>query len=402
MPPDAPGAAAPPEVASPPVPAEGPASPPPKGSDAAIAAARQRLQEGKPLVEAPEPVSEPAAPEAATGEQPPTEPTGEEAAPEEDVPEETAEEAPPEEPEQPSVTLRGLADRGEQDLELIVPDVETHDRINRLQNEAEVGRRVRDERQQLSRQRQQLDDVQDQIAVDPTGFVMQHLPDEHRVDIAMQLFLDPAVLTKVQEQLAAQENPLSLTDILDSPDNLRLMQAELRASRAELREQLRSRVEERKTLAANAQKVITELDKLIPETVTGVNRDRLFQDALRDIQDRAERLNLKQLDPQDVRLIVAARFREMGIAFRGTEEGGQPARPASGQPAAPKPGKTAQQFQQVKEAKRAAAATAPAGVGAPAARPRPDLPVSQKDGKDTERVIQVMRKEGIRKALGLS
>ncbi len=393
--------------------AEAPAAPP--GTSDAIAAARERLADGKPVVEGAEPPAgegepppgegEPAAegePQPTEEGEPPPEPTAEEAAAATAAAAAAAAAAEPP-PEPFLVTLPGLEERGEEPIELETGDKETFERINRLKNGYVSGQQLKAGHDENARKAADLVEVEDAISIDPTGFVLEHIPEQLQSEIAMQLLFEPSVLAKIAEKLGAGENPTSLSEILENPDTLRITQAELKNQRLELRDQLRVHNEDQKAMRANGEAIATEIQSLIPEEITGSKRNLLFGDALRDVKDRCTRLKLRKLDPRDVKLIVADRFREQGIDFakpRTNGEGSSPTRaaPTPGQPAAAATGgeRTGTELVQARAVRRAAAASAPAGAGAPAAKPRPELPPT------TEGRIALIRKIGLRAALGRS
>ncbi len=395
---DAPGSAAPAAPAGAPAAADAPAAP--RGTQQAIEDARQRLQDGKPLTPGTETdgeagaSAEQAGGEAedttAAGDKPGGEaPTGEQAAAE-------GEQAAGEEEAKFTVTLPGMEERGEKPIELEAPDEETFNRLNRLQNEATIGRGVKQAQREIQRSQGELRELEDKIGIDPSGFVLEQMQEGDRTEIAMQLFFEPAVLDAIQAKLKAAGVEGGIADVLESPDALRTLRAELKASRLEMRDRLRQSNDQRRAMQANAERAMQEIERLIPESVTGEQRELLFRDAIRDVKERVQRLGLTQIDPEDVQLLVSARFRQMGISPAAAGNGGSQPKPgAPGQPAAPA-GRTAEQLKQAREARRAAAAPAPAGVGAPAAKPRPDLP------KTTEERIKLARKVGLRSLLGRS
>lgn len=404
-----PGSAAPaPETGTP---AAAPEAPAPQGTQGAVEAARQRLEQEQPLV----PEGEAGQPDPnAEGDQPPAEgdqsaaegeqPTGEEPPAGEEPPPEGEEPVAEEETETRTITLDGLEERGEQPIELEAPDEESFNRLNRLQNEAQIGRQVKQERRQLQRSQQELMEVEDMIAVDPTGFVLERVPETVRTEVAMQILFQPQVLEAIEQRLSsneaiqellgeeAEDGRVGLGGVLGNRLALRTLRAELEAGRLKMQGELRTQHETRRAMQQNAESVAGEIDRLIPETVTGEQRELLFRDALRDVKERITRLGLQKIDPQDVALIVSDRFRRQGIDLSANGSRGRTG-PAPGQPAAPR-GKTAEQLKREREIKRAAAATAPPGAGAPAAKPRPDLP------KTTAERIKLARKVGLRRLLG--
>jgi hypothetical protein len=300
------------------------------------------------------------------------------------------------------VTLPGLPERGEEPIELEAPDEETYNRLNRLANEAAIGRQVREERRALQAQRQELAQVEDMIALDPTGFILSRIPESVRTDVAMQLLFQPEVLAAIEKRLQENdavkeflgEGDVSLTAVLNDRLALRTLRAELEADRLRMQAKLREQLEQRRAVQAAAERIAAEVDRLIPPDITGERREQLFQDAIRDVRERLERLQVNEVDPHDVRLIVSERFRRLGIQPARIENGGPEGGQAPGRAAA-SPSRTGQQFVQARNAKRAAAATAPAGAGAPAARPRPDLP------KGTDARIKLAREKGLAALLGL-
>lgn len=408
-----PGSAAPAPETGTPAAADAPAS---QGSQALIDAARERLAKGERLIPGTSgesqvgPEDEPPGDEP-TGDAPPAEaqgtpPEGDETPPEETPPE--GEDTPPEEPtgeetEGFTVTLEGLEERGEQPIELEAPDEESFNRLNRLQNEATIGRQVKQERRQIQRAQQDLMEVEDMIAIDPTGFVLERVSETVRTDVAMQLLFQPQVLQAIEERLSSneaiaellgeEEGQAGLASVLGNRLALRTLRAELEAGRLKMQGELRTQHETRRAMQQNAQSVAVEIDRLIPETITGEQRELLFRDALRDVKERITRLGLKQIDPQDVQLMVSDRFRRQGIDLSANGNRGTPRGSAPAPTAAPK-GKTAEQLKRDRDLKRAAAATAPPGAGAPAAKPRPDLP------KGTAERIKLARKLGLRALLG--
>lgn len=260
-------------------------APPARQSTAgAITAARQRLADGGSIVEPAAEVAESVAASAEAGL--------------EDL----------------TITLEGLPERGEQDVELEAPDAETFRVLNRLQQEAVVGRQVKQERRGIEDLQRELTEVEDMIAADPAGFVLgEHVPEHVRTDVAMQLLFEPGTLEAIDQQLRERGLEGGLAEVLEDPESLRVHRAESRARRLEMRDTLRAQNEARKAMQATARRVAAEVDRLIPQHITGEERERLYADAVGDLQDRARRLGLTQLDPSDVRLIVAARLRQHGI-----------------------------------------------------------------------------------------
>lgn len=297
-----------------------------------------------------------------------------------------------------TVELPGLEERGEEPIDLELPDKETAVRIQRLKNDAAIGRQVKMERRAIERENEKIDVVEDQLTTDPAGFILDRVEAGTRVDVAMQLLFAPGVIEAIDEKLKEQGSENGLMTVLDNPDAQRVLKAELKSSRYELREKLRAQADERKAVRAAATKVATQIESLIPDSVEGEKRSELFNSAMNDLSERCRRLRINNLDPEDVMLLVGNKLRAAGIQT-GVQ---RPAGNGDGKPAAKPPvtGPTAEQIRKAQERKAGAAAAAPAGAVAPAAKPRPAMPKTD-DGNETEAAISTIRKVGgLRAALG--
>jgi hypothetical protein len=241
----------------------------------------------------------------------------------------------------------------------------------------------------MERQFSMLEEVEDQIAMDPSGFVLDRVAPDARVDVAMQLLFDPGVLEEMQDRIVKAGVEGGIAALLESPEALRVTRAELKAARLETRETLRGAATERKAARESARRVATQIEQMIPEQIVGERREQLYQAALQDVSERCRRLRIVNLEPEDVALLVGDRFRREGIT--PAPAGGKKEAAPGGAPA-PK-GRTGEQFTQASAARKTAAAVAPAGAGAPAARPRPTLP-SSTDGHETEARLKFIREHG--------
>jgi hypothetical protein len=209
----------------------------------------------------------------------------------------------------------------------------------------------------------------------------------------MQLLFDPGILEAVQETLAKKHGfDGGLANLLENPDNLRVLRAELKADRLELRDTMRTQAEGRREQRANSLRVAAQIESMIPETIVGEQRDKLYSDALNDLSARCKRLGISKLEAEDVTVLVGSRLRQAGITVAPAKDAGKNGKTAAATP--PAPGRTAAEFEKARQAKLKAAAAAPAGVGAPAAKPRPEMPPT------TEGRIALIRKIGLKAALG--
>lgn len=292
-----------------------------------------------------------------------------------------------------TVKLEPLAEKGEEPLEIEAPDEETYNRLNRMQNEAAIGRQVRQERRVLERQTDLLESVEDQISMDPTGFITERVSEEVRPQVAMQLLFTPGVLEAVQDHLAKAGYEGGITGLLDNPEGLRTLRAELERDQLKLEKVMRQEADGRKAARANAQRIAAQIEKMIPDSIVGTQREKLYNETVSELSVRAKKLGIAKLDDEDVEYLVGVRLRQAGIRPtppQSGKAGEQPGR--AGASAATGP--TADKLKADQAARRRAATAAPAGAGAPAARARPEL------APTTEGRIAQARKFGLRRLLG--
>ncbi len=398
--PDAPGGGGAAAPAAPAPAAGAPAAPAapaaPKGTADLIGEARARLAKGEPLVPPAKPADPPAGGEGGKPADPPakpadpaTPPAGELAPAKPGAEGDAGGEGEDGKGEESKFVVKLPPGReGEKELELELPDEETFNRVNRWKNGYNELQGVKGVQQEIQRDREEITDIEDRLAVDPAGFLLDSIPVETRENVARNLLFDPEVWPLIEEDIRKS---------LESEEARELISTRAAKDRLEMKDTLRERATQRRDRQKNARAIMVKVDSLIPKEFDGTKRAALFRDAVGDVQKRLERLGVNEVDPEDVILMVAARFREHGIDLRAIAGGGAPA------PAAPAPGKpaagggaqpTAEELRRASDRRKAAAATAPAGAGAPAAKPRPELPAT------TQERIDLARKIGIRAMLG--
>jgi len=401
----------------------------PKGTADAIQDARQALAERGTILpegEAPEGETEEqrtareaaaaetpeqkAAREAAAGQQPPTPAEGEDAehplritlvsgegeeakelafdAPSQEVFEAlSAALAPEEDHDELVVKYPGLAERGEQDIEVELPDAEALERHRRLVNDATVGRQVKQERRAIDRQREQIEAFDEAIEQDPVGVVLERTKPETRAEIVWQALLTPGVLEEVQARLA-KEQVDSLDGLMQDPQLLRALRAEASDARKTMQERVRTTVAAKREATAAARRVADQVEAALPSHLEGADRDRVYNGALDYLRENLGNVPAAAIKPALVSAFITDYLQSQGIAL-------QPAGPDNGkQPAAAKlpqmPAKTGKQFTQAAAVRRSAAATAPAGAGALPSKARPALPES------TDERIAFLRTHGLK------
>ncbi len=283
-------------------------------------------------------------------------------------------------------------------FEIEVDSQEAAERLNQLRNGYMNGQQVREARAEIERAQHELEDVISLMETDPVGFIVQHLPEETQDKIAFFLLTNPAVWERVRDRVAQ----------LEDPDGFRIAQAEARAERLEMRERFRQIKAAREEARQNARELIGAIEKMIPEIIDGERREQLIRDARQDLREYVARHNVDRIEISDLPLILQARLRLNGIdpiaAARalheptnrqraGTTPRPGPTGPANGQP--PTAQRTAEQLIKAAAKKRAVAAVAPAGAGAPIANRAP-LP----RGHTLKERLALARERGLSALLG--
>lgn len=283
------------------------------------------------------------------------------------------------------------SDDPDYEIELPHEAQEAAERLAQLRNGYLRGEEVRAAREQVLAREAALEERMDSILVDPVGFVGQHLDPTDRAKLALHLLTDPGIrqltLTLGQEQATVEE---LLARTLD-PNDLPRLQSELRVLRADERDERRTMLEERRQIRQLANVAKSVMHALIPPTLPEEARPLFLRDAANDLLLAARQSESGMVHPRDVPRLLWPRLRALGMteeqvqaALDGLQQshGTRPrdwqngqfrptdAPPASG-PAAPTgprrvPAKpTIQQLREA-SARRAGAATAPPGAGAPA------------------------------------
>jgi hypothetical protein len=370
---------------------------------AEAAAETPEQQAAREAAEAAETPEQQAAREAAAGEHPfrvtLTSGEGEEAkelafdAPNEEVFQELSKRlAPEEDHDELLVTYPGLAERGEQDIQVELPDGEALERHRRMVNDAQVGRQVKTERRAIDRQREQIESFDDAIEQDPVGVLLERTKPEIRAEVVWHALLTPGVLEELQARLA-KEQVESLDGLMQDPQLLRALRAEASDARNTMRERVRTTTAAKREASAAARRVSDQVEAALPSHLEGDDRDRVYSGALGFLRENLGSLPAAAIKPALVAAFLTDYLQAQGIALQpvGPGNGKLPVAPKAPQVAA----KTGAQFTQAAAARRSASAAAPAGAGALPSKARPALPES------TAERIALMRKQGIARTLGL-
>jgi hypothetical protein len=250
----------------------------------------------------------------------------------------------------------------------VAPDQEAAEALRRLAKGYLRGEEVERHYAELDARQTNLDEVEQLIEVDPVGFVVDRVHPDHRAKIALQLIADPTVWDTVASEV----------EKLLNPQERRLVQAELKADRLTLRDQLRQSREETQGYRRNVAELRQALFAVVPNTLTNDQVEVFLRDAFSDIRQYADTHNLKKLDPAHLPIVLRERFEAWGvnpveaarlIASRATRAAGGPPAPRAAAPSQPAPARrvTSADLTRGDQARRAVAAAAPAGAGAPPA-----------------------------------
>lgn len=298
-----------------------------------------------------------------------------EEAPEEETPE--PEETPEETPEF-KVVLKGHTDRGEDDLELVLPDAEAVERFNRAVNDG-LRRKDYDAKMQTVAQKEaEVQEFFTALEHNPIGTVLNAIPKEASLEVARALVAEHWDTLFPDLQQFSQDPTRVRETRLDSRE--RSMQADRQA-----REAIES------TRRANA--IMSATEALVPDEVAPTIRQQFIEDAERDLIKLASRG--VAISPETVAQQLQDRIRMYGFAAQAPVKAVKPvvAKRVGDSPKATPSVEQAKQAQtrtkSVIKAQKTAASIPPAGRGAAVVR-KPLL-----SGKETiEEATQILLRQG--------
>lgn len=266
---------------------------------------------------------------------------------------------------------------GEAELEIVVSDQNTADRINTLR--AGAMRREEYNRRLASVERAQAEVAafDDAISIDPIGVVMERMGGENKVHTLKALLTDPEVLAVLsQDELfagAIQWDETALALATERVKNLRY----------EIRDRLSAVHSTRSARQKLAGDVLAVIERIPPAGWSEDQADQFVSDAFNDVKEYIARHGHQTFALDDLPLVLQRRLRSLGmnplevsqrLAAEPKDGGGGGSKVAPA--AAPSPERPAAQPRQVKtaaELKAAAlarekAAAIPTGAhGAPVA-----------------------------------
>lgn len=219
----------------------------------------------------------------------------------------------PKEVEEPAVEMVKVSlpgSRPDQDDELEV-DPKTAETLQRLKKGYLRGEQVQQERAALSQQRAEVNDLLDRIEFDPVGLMREHVSDDVKPDLVLQVLADPAILgQKVwlgKEEVSVRDALMLLLDENDS----KWVRPELEKKGFQLKEDLRVRAEKRTNDRRTADAIERSVEACLPESMEDAQRELFRSDALRDLAQMMR--DGVRLTPTNLPLALEARFAAFGI-----------------------------------------------------------------------------------------
>jgi len=251
---------------------------------------------------------------------------------------------------------------GEVELDLEVEDEETRAALVEMQNDlariSDVDATVERTRESaLKNQRDSvaLQQIEEELRLDPAGYIGDRVHPSIRVELAKSLLLDDEVLQAVED---------TLTKWIDDPSQRQVDAAERKATRVEQKEMFRAQRERVRADQENATAVFDKIMEITPADMDHATAKMWHTDAITEIQQHVRDNDIEKLDPEQIPHILAARMQLYGI--------GTTARVVRAQPADERGKDLEKQLKAAKEmpdrirkrvSKRKTVATTPSGAG---------------------------------------
>lgn len=249
------------------------------------------------------------------------------------------------------VVLKGLADRGEEDIEIDVADEDTALRLRRLQNDgmrkAEYDKAMSVHEEETS----ELAELRAQAEANPVGFMVGMIQPDRRLEVAR------ALLTECFEELKPD-----IEKFYEDP-------TAIRERKLEIKEQAHTDSAKAAAMIANnraAAQIETAAKNLVPDGVDPHLKAQFVRDAERDLIDAVKAG--ERLSPADVPRLLARRLRMYGFAPAAEAATARPVSDAAKAIAAKREDaqKAQTRMKRVQTARKSASAIPPGGRGAAA------------------------------------
>lgn len=204
-------------------------------------------------------------------------------------------------------------------IRIAVPDQESLEAIQRLQNgymRGEAAREVHAESRQVV---EEFEEFRQQLQLDPLSTIESALSVEQAELLARSLISHPAIMQRLADDLAliAQGDEDAVTRVRERA----------KAQRLELKDRARDEIEGQRAVRQNARDVQSVIGRLVPDTFNEDMRELFYRDARYDIQAWQQRTGQSIVPPNAVAQILAPRLKALGVdpAARRDRASGQPA-----------------------------------------------------------------------------
>lgn len=269
---------------------------------------------------------------------------------------------------------------GEEPIRIQATDKAMADQLRALTARAENRETTLKLREEAEAIRQQADEMQYEVQLDPTGFITKSLGNSptglaDAVHMVKFLVTRPGVLTALtgdgKTSLGAYISLLART-----PDAIAQEARIADADSIQRRQQAAPRVAQMKAENQNARACVraayTAVDDIVPDEWSDQQRGAVVSDVIRDLQELQQSERVRTTDPARVKKLVQDRLARFGVAPKGaarSNAGGGKGRAGSKTPTPTSP--SGRQLVAADGARRRAAGPGP-GAGSPAARiPKP-------------------------------
>lgn len=284
-------------------------------------------------------------------------------------------------------------------LEIGTDDEETANRIRQMQEDAKEARELRAEiadlqetRAEVQRDLQEAELLEEEIRMDPSGFVVERLPEERRAEVLRDIMLfDDEAFAQAQE-------------LIDQWGTGRAGQTDRREARLDRKEELSERREKLDNLREQArqaqemgQKVVNALRDRIPQDMSAKRAEMFLEDAVSDVERHLERneISVAEFDIDKLPELISRRLEVYGIEWNQTTDGRSSSGPRTAKPAgeeeaelaakAEEARKTGARLRRAHARRKQAGQSAPSGAGSPGTSARPPQGAKLEDALDFAR-----------------
>lgn len=287
-----------------------------------------------------------------------------------------------------AVKLAGLAERGEDDIEIEIDDPDVATRLQRLQKDG-LRRQAYDEAMAtVEGQRAELEAIGSALEMDPVGFALNHMTRERQLEVAEALLVEhfDALVDKINQ-------------FTDDPVNRERGRVDLRDRLAASRDEM----QDARARQSHAAACMRTAQGLIPEGIDEATAQLFIADAENDLIRAAK--SGRPVTPATVPQLLARRAAIYG--FEHTEPGDREAAAPTSRRTAPgtarplsdraraiadkklEASEAQKRIRRVQVQRRGAAAVAPTGIGAATLQ----VPVlSEDDMSDVRAASKALRK----------